>query len=106
MRYKIDFDYIVPNTTIKLTKDEIIDSNNSLLSGIQLESLYGLKVLSYAETSSKIRLPFNNNLNYLEGDSCNNYGSLWTANKDIPKNKVYANIQEWELDWDIAVRGN
>lgn len=106
MRYKVKFDYSVPNTTIELKKDEIIDPNNSLLSAIQLQSLFGLGVLEYAETSSKVKLQYNNSLNYLQGDSCTNYGSLWVANKDIAKNKIYANAQEWEIDWDIDVRGN
>lgn len=103
--YKVAFDYTVPNSTVYLKKDDIITSNSTGLTGVQLDSLFGLGVLTHADTSSKIKLKYNNQVAYLQGDSCSNYGSIWTAKADIPKNKTYNNQEEWELDWEIDVQG-
>jgi len=103
--YKVTFNYDVPNSTVSLVKDDIVTSANTGLTGVQLQSLFGLGVLTHADTSSKVKLKYNNSVAYLQGDSCSNYGSIWTAKKDVPKDTIYNNQTEWELDWEIDVQG-
>lgn len=104
-RYKVTQDYSVPNSTVTLSKDEIVDTTSTGLTGVQLQALYGLGILTEAESSSKVRLKYNPNLNYLQGDSVSNYGSVWSAKVDVPKNKTYVDQTAWEVDWEIDVQG-